>query len=59
MSPIQLFIQRDNKVETIKSKRLVEKGCKKPSPPKKGLFKGENKRYNLRGAGRHEIALPL
>ena len=47
------------KVETIKSKRLVEKGCKKPSPPKKGLFKGENKRYNLRGAGRHEIALPL
>lgn len=40
-------------MKTMKS--TVEKGLS----GKKGLFKSIKERYNLSGAGRHEIALPL
>ena len=43
------------KLPTITTLKWVHK----TKPPELGLFKTDGMLYNLRGAGRHEIALPL
>ena len=57
--PVEDIPKRIGRLKHCNLSTIPKKGRTKPSPSKKGLFKMERTRYNLRGAGRHEIALPL